>query len=554
MTNNQLGTQVLEHFEAISKIYRNSGQEYKISDYIIQFAKERGLMHCCDDFYNVIIRKEGIHCHTQTPVILQAHMDMVCVAEPEHYNWEQNAVMINIYEENKIRKMRGGIKKKDSLGNDPEDYEYLTTLGADDGIGVAIAMAILGSNEISHPPLMVIFTSQEESGMGGAGGLKIDNIKKIADGLDLKKANFINLDEEEYGRFCIGCAGGIRANLYLPYEVVDVSADHTYYKLSITGLQGGHSGLDINKNRANAHRLMGRVLNHLLQQKINVCFVKKLYSPNEKENAIPKSCEAIVTIPTIQETSFMDELLSIKERLVNEYNHGRPCITENIEIAARQNADYIQDKVFTNESLKKLIYLLLTLPNDVLAMDLNIPGLVETSSNMGVFRHVEDGIKELEMVECCGGKYQFERSVPPEMLSKPANQAFKHKLKYECAIRSSVESRKQFVVTQMSCLAESLGGYLVTGSEYPGWIAKKDSYLQKIFEQVYQEQTGAKPKVWAAHAGLECGYFAKLFGDINIISCGATVHDVHTVNEILYLDTITGTVNLVVGVLSKLSN
>lgn len=502
-----LSDKVNRYFEEMCSISRSSGNEEKISDYIIAFAKTHRLAYDRDNLWNVVVKKDATGSFIRkdaAPVIMQAHMDMVCVPAAPEYDWRQG--VHPVIDGNKMR------------GQDPKTGNY-TSLGADDGIGVASILAILDSSEIEHPPIIAVFTSQEESGMGGARGITREFIQKTAGSLRLDTARFINVDEEQDGRFCASCAGGIRVKMSIKADVVGKPKNTLFYSVSVSGLTGGHSGICMGLGRANAHRLMGRLLNQLILKGIPV----NLYdiSGGDAENAIPTSCRAGIMIPERQKEAFEKELKAIHDMFYSEYNHGRAPgngVEKDLIVSFDAVDPAAVRQVFSGRCLQQIVNAIMIIPNDVVAMDINVQGLVETSSNLGLLEY-KDGMVSLT-----------------------------------CAVRSSVESRKRMVVNQMQLVSESLGcAVFEERDDYPGWTYKAGSELQEVFLSTYAELfKEPKPTAIAVHAGLECGFFAEKLGDIDMIACGPTINDVHSVNETLYLDTVPKTVELLAAVLKKL--
>ncbi len=509
--NQQLADQVNEYFKALSKVSRPSKKEEAASEFMVAFAKEHNLSYLRDKMNNVIVKKEaqGKAVGTNSePVILQAHLDMVCV--PRDYDWAQG---VQTTEPEKDPLGRGMIMR----GRDEVTGRY-TSLGADDGIGVATIMGILDDQEISHPPILAVFTTDEEAGMGGARGLTREDMQEVAGDLDLSTARMINIDEEEDGRFSVGCAGGVRANLVLPIQWKKRPKNLSIYKIAITGLTGGHSGVEIDKKRANAHRLMGRVLDDLQGKGVKIYMFN--ISGGEFDNAIARESCAEVGIVKGQEQLFEESIRKMGEIFNWEYNRSsreKDRIEPNLSVSYEVLPDINTHIRYSGKMLNKVITILMLIPNDVLAMDIEESGLVETSSNLGVIRTENDA------------------------------------LWFTCATRSSVDSRKRMVLNQMQRLMDSVGGVLIEKDDYPGGEYRKESPLRDIFMETYQELfSEPEPVARPIHAGLECGYFAGKLGNIDMIACGPTIHDVHTINETLFLDTVPKTVELLVKVLEKL--
>lgn len=449
---------VFRYFYEISQIPRGSGNEKAVSDYVVNFAKEHHLEYIQDDAWNVIIRKPGTCGYEDSPiVILQGHLDMVCEKNKDTvHDFEKDPLQLQIY---------GDFIKANG-----------TTLGGDNGIAVAYSLAVLASNDIPHPPLEVLFTTNEEVGMNGA--------HAIQRGM-LKGRRLLNLDSEEEGIFLVSCAGGMRASIHLPIEQEPLAQNKKAYEIQLRGLKGGHSGMEIIKQRANSNKLMGRVLSRLYDE-FDICLAD--ISGGSKDNAIPREADAIVV--TDAEVSRIEAVLhEMQQAFQYEYRNTETDIT-----LQAKSVDLPQYQ-FSKTTTKSAIDVLVLIPNGVLGMSLDIAGLVESSTNIGVVK-VEN-----------------------------------NEIHFTSALRSSVSTKKEEIKLQIKHLAETVGARFSTTGDYPAWEYKEHSPLRDTCVRVYRELTGEEPIVTAVHAGLECGLLSEKMDDADMISMGPNMFDVHTPNE-----------------------
>ncbi|NAS17702.1 aminoacyl-histidine dipeptidase [Clostridium sp. 3-3] len=361
------------------------------------------------------------------------------------------------------------------------DYIYAdrTTLGADDGIAVAYAMTLLEDNTIEHPAIEVLLTTDEEAGMSGAMALQPHYINgKIV----------LNLDSEEEGKLLVSCAGGIRTKSILPIEWIDKKNDTIAYNLVIRGLKGGHSGMEIHLGRGNSNKLMGRLLKNI-DKELDFNIVS--LNGGSKNNAIPRESSSIITISQKDERKLLDIKRRVCEELKNEFNKKDP----NLRVHLLEVEESV-DRVFSDDSTKKAVNLLYMYPNGVNTVSSDIQGLTESSTNLGVVTTLENSIE------------------------------------YDSTARSSVSSLKDEIVTRSKCITEILGGKLVTESSYPEWPYKTDSKIREVCKDVYERMYEKTPEIVAIHAGVECGLFKeKLGNDVDMISFGPDIIDIHTPNE-----------------------
>ncbi|MCE5222172.1 MAG: aminoacyl-histidine dipeptidase [Clostridium sp.] len=448
---------IFYHFKEISKIPRGSGNEKQISDYLLNFGRNLGLDCIQDVALNVIIKKPASKGYEKAPVvIIQGHMDMVC---------EKNSDKEHDFTKDPIKLIVKG------------DYIYAdkTTLGGDDGIALAYAMAILEDNTIEHPALEVLITTDEEAGMSGALAVQADYINgKIV----------LNIDSEEEGKLLVSCAGGIRTKSTLPIEWIDKKENTKEYTLIIKGLKGGHSGTDINLGKGNSNKLMGRLLKEITNKiKLNLVSL----NGGSKNNAIPREATAVVSINSTDEKNLMDLKTKVCENLKKEFSKK----DSNLGIYLLECENSV-GKVFSDDTTTKTINLLYMYPNGVNTMSSDIEGLTESSTNLGVVT---------------------------------TNQ---NEVEYDSAVRSSVFSLREEIVERNKCITEILGGTFTTNAGYPAWSYKTDSKIREICKKVYSKMYGKEADIFAMHAGVECGILREKLGDLDMISFGPDIIDIHT--------------------------
>lgn len=450
--------EVFGYFEEICGIPHPSYKEKKLSDYCMAFAQKHGLEAYQDQLGNVIIIKEATPGYEDAePLVLQGHLDMVCEKEPGcEIDFEKDGLRLKI------------------------EGDYITaegtTLGGDDGIAIAYSLAVLASDTLQHPRIEAVFTVSEEVGMEGA---------EFIDLSVLKGHRLLNLDSEEEGYLLTSCAGGCRAAISLPVEYE--ARQGAFYEIRVDGLIGGHSGAEIDKGRANSNLLMGRVL-MALEDMIPYSLTE--LSGGLKDNAIPRETKARVVVDTAYINRFEDVLRLTEKQITEEFSLSDP----DIKVTA-VNAGIRETKALTQTSGKKVLTLLNLLPNGVQSMSAAIPGLVETSLNLGVLSLSE---KSLEM------RY---------------------------SVRSSVQTAKEYVVAKLQLLTKELGGSLAVEGNYPAWEYRKDSPLRDTMIRVYKEMYGKEPVVQALHAGLECGLLAGKIKDLDAVSVGPDMVSIHTTEE-----------------------
>lgn len=469
---------VWKYFEEISSIPRGSGNMDAISNYCVAFAKKHQLECIQDAHKNVIIIKEATEgFEEEEPIILQGHLDMVC--------------------EKRIDSTFNFLTDSLELETDGESvWAKDTTLGGDDGIAVAYALAILESKDIEHPRLEVVLTVDEEVGLDGAFAIDLSM---------LKGKQLINLDSEEEGIVWISCAGGMRFEGRLPmaYE----SREGIACNIAVTGLVGGHSGAEIHLGRANSNALMGRVL-FALKKEISYGIAE--LDCGSKDNAIPRHTTATLVLQKEDIAKFQNMMKCLEAEVKKEYESSEPHIQFLGDIGSQ-----VSLQCLTQESASRLWNTLINFPNGIQAMSMDIPGMVETSLNLGT---VTLDQSELVIGVC---------------------------------IRSSKDSAKHYLSDRAIAFIEGMGGSYETSGSYPGWAYKKDSVLRETIVEAYEELHGVKPSVEAIHAGLECGILSDKIEGLDCVSIGPEMSGVHTYEEKLSIKSTKRTWDLLLTVLKK---
>lgn len=445
---------VWQNFSALNKIPRPSKKEKKVIAFIEEFGKSLGLPVTVDDTGNVLIRKPATQgMENRKPIILQAHVDMVC---------QKNEDMIFDFEKEGIRMTTEG------------DWVRAegTTLGADNGIGVAAIMSILESEDIDHPALEALFTIDEETGMTGAFGLKPGFLSG-----DI----LLNLDTEEDDEIDIGCAGGIDVTAEVEYELVKRTGEGV--SIEIKGLKGGHSGMDIHRGRGNANVLLRRFLFAGLED--NICLAR--LDAGGLRNAIPREATAGFTVKDVKK--YLEKAERLRTEIMQEYHSLEPGL------AIRFLKSEKSEKVLSAEDSSRVIKGLTAAHNGVYRMSPEVEGLVEASNNIA-------------RISLEGGR-----------------------LSILCLTRSSVESTKQEVVFQLRSAFEQAGIEVTLSGDYPGWQPQPDSEIVSVMKKIYREKFGESPRVVACHAGLECGIIGARYPHMEMVSFGPTIEGAHSPNE-----------------------
>ena len=467
---------VFGYFEKICSIPHGSRNTKLISDYMVEFAKEHGIRYIQDALNNVILFQEGTcGMEDHDPVILQGHMDMVCEKDAD-CTIDMATEGLDIAYNNRFVYARG------------------TTLGGDDGIAVAYALALLADKSIPHPPLEVIITVDEEIGMEGAAGIDLSM---------LKGRKLINLDSEDEGVFTVACAGGCRATISMGVERRPVYGP--CIRLAVDGLKGGHSGAEIHKNRANANKVMGEFMSRI-QKLMPLCLTS--FSGGSKDNAIPRSCQATMVAMGIN----LQRINDIAEQLQAEV---REQYDEPDATVQAFDVDALGGNGLTTESTAKVIGLLCAAPNGIQAMSSDIPGLVQTSLNLGIAKLAE-------------------------------------RFSVTFSVRSSVNAEKAELLEQLKKLCEFYAGTYSEMGDYPAWEFKKESSLRDTMVRIYTDMFGKEPQVMAIHAGLECGLLGEKLPGLDCVSVGPQMHDIHTSREKLEIASTERTWNFLLEILKNL--
>ncbi len=469
---------VLEIFEHIAAVPRASYHEEKISAMLQTWAEERGYQAVTDEAGNLLIRVKATPGYEHAPtLVLQGHLDMVCEKTPDS---------THDFSRDPIRCIREG----DWLHADQ------TTLGADNGIAVALAIALVEDPEVSHPPLELLFTVEEEIGLGGVAKLPKDFVSG---------RRLINLDSEEEGVFIVGCAGGLKSRMNLPVTFTMTEPHEIAWKITFGGLQGGHSGMDINKNRANANQLLARALGEAAQT-LNLRIAEM--RGGSAHNAIAREAEAVVVIASKDRAKLENALKGFKQTLQDEYGGIEDGLSMTwSEVHTRRAA--------TESDSRKMIAFLQALPHGVHKMSARIAGFVETSNNLATVELAEDGLKALSS----------QRSMTTSGLME---------------ITRKIESVAQLARAEVS-----------RSDHYPAWKPNLNSPLLERSQKIYETLFGAPPKIETIHAGLECGQLGDIYPGMDMISLGATIRDPHSPQERLYIPSINKVWDFMVALLKS---
>ena len=449
---------VFYYFEEIANIPHGSRNTKQISDYLVNFAKERNLEHYQDELNNVVIIKEASEGYESAePVIIQGHMDMVCEKENgSTIDFEKDGLELYVDD--------GFVKAKD------------TTLGGDDGIAVAYALALLDSKELKHPRLEVVITVDEEIGMLGAVDIDLSMLKGHI---------MLNIDSDVEGEFLTSCAGGMSINSSIPVTRTAQTGLETI--ITLTGLDGGHSGAEIHKEHGNANILMGRILENIFNElPFGILDIKG----GLKDNAIPRECTVTLLIPEEAREDVTRIVNATAKELAAELSVADPATRIDLSFG-----NVTEKNVLDYASVNKIILYLRTVPNGVINMSQVIPGLVETSLNLGILELKDNELSTLT------------------------------------SIRSSVATRKDDLKKRVMNIIEMLGGECEAEGEYPAWEYNDHSTLRPQVVKVYQELFGEEPKLTAIHAGLECGILSDKIPNLDCVSFGPTNYDIHTPKE-----------------------
>lgn len=456
-----------ENFYSITQIPHPSKHEEKIRQFFVDYGKSLNLETIVDSVGNVIIRKPATPgMENRKGVVLQGHMDMVPQKNSDKkHNFETDAI-------------------ETIIGDDGWVRANGTTLGADNGIGVAAAMAVLQSKDIVHGPVEVLITTDEETGMTGAFGLEA-NI--------LKGDILLNLDSEDYGELYVGCAGGLDGNYTFSYKEEAIPANMEAYKISVTGLNGGHSGMDIVLGRGNANKIIIRVLTEL--QKMMEIRLAEIEGGSLR-NAIPREAFATILAPKGSSEEIKQTVIGLFDIISAELSETEPDMKMKVEPA--NMPAFIIDKK-TADNFIKAVY---ACPNGVIRMSDAMPGLVETSSNLAI-------------IKSSNGK-----------------------LSVSCLMRSSVDSSKDDLANMMKAVFDLAGAKVEFDGGYPGWKPNPNSPILKTMLGVFEKMTGKKPEIKAIHAGLECGLLGNMYPKWDMISFGPTIRYPHSPAEKVNIETV----------------
>jgi dipeptidase D len=470
-----------KHFARILTIPRCSGNEKAAGDYVISVAKELRLEVERDKVGNVLVRKPATPGHENAPgVILQGHLDMVC---------EKNSDVVHDFTKDAIQaEIKGDWVQAKG-----------TTLGADNGIGVSACLAVMEDSSLVHGPLEFLFTVDEETGLTGA--------NRVRKGF-LKGTRLLNLDTEEEGTFTIGCAGGADSEIVLPVERKK-AASGNLFRLKISGLRGGHSGLDINQGRANAIKLVARMLREAQE---SARFDLVAVEGGNKRNAIPREAWAILVCAPAGQKSLAAAFKRSFDRIANE--------VKAVETDAKyvlDRADAAKDHALTAECQRGLLNFILALPHGVVAMHPEIKGLVETSTNLAIIR------------------------------------TDKGRVEIICSTRSSVASALEATRLVLRSVSDLAGARITFMDGYPGWMPNLQSPLLATLKDVYQESFGREAEVVAVHAGLECGILGEKFPGLDMISFGPTMEHPHSPDERVHIGSVGKFWRFLAAALARLS-
>jgi dipeptidase D len=462
-----LEPQVLwKHFYSLTRIPRPSKKEGQIIEFMRKFGEDLGLETMVDEVGNVIIRKQATSgMENRKGVILQGHLDMVPEKNSDiDFDFEKDP--IDAYVDNEWVTAKG------------------TTLGSDNGMGIAASMAILESKDIPHGPVEALFTIDEETGMTGAFGLK----QGLLDGEIL-----INMDSEDEGELYVGCAGGTNANIRFTYNEEPVPDDHIAFKLAVTGLKGGHSGIDIPLEKGNANKILNRYLWHATREHgLRLASI----TGGSLRNAIPRESFAIVTFPGKNEKDF----LACVKKMEAVYKKELATIDPELKIEAIQTGFPVS--LINKDTQDRLINSVYACPNGVMRMSNDMKGLVETSTNLSIIKS-ENG----EVI-------------------------------VQCLLRSSVNSAMEDLKNMFICVFELAGAEVSFDGEYPGWKPNLNSPILKTMQEVYNKKFGKIPEIRAIHAGLECGLIGGVYPNLDMISLGPTIRYPHSPDEKVNIETV----------------
>jgi dipeptidase D len=474
-------TGIWHYFDEILKIPRPSKKEGKIIAYIENFAIQHQFDYKKDSAGNIVINKPASKGYTsRKKTILQSHVDMVCEKNEDiRHDFENDP--IEAYIENDWIKAKG------------------TTLGSDNGIGIAAQLAVLTDNTLKHGPIECLFTVDEETGLTGASMLEPDFINGSI---------LLNLDSEDEGELFIGCAGGADTIIRIPYQSKPINKKYIAYSVLIKGLTGGHSGDDINKGFGNSIKILSRIIRQTTQQfKLKLCQIQG----GNLRNAIPREARAIIALKAKHENSFLDSIENFTNEIKNELKSTEPNLTFTCEKVS------LPETSMKKKQQYQLLNSLHACPHGVIEMSRDIPGLVETSTNLASINFIDD--KSIEVVT---------------------------------SQRSSYESAKKNISSQIESLFMLMNATVIITDTYPGWAPNRNSEIVNITEALYEELFAKKPVVRAIHAGLECGLFLRKYPWLDMISFGPTIKGAHSPGERLEISSVNKFWQLLTVILEKI--
>ncbi|GMH38692.1 hypothetical protein BSKO_06576 [Bryopsis sp. KO-2023] len=464
--------QLWRHFWSLTQIPRPSGHEKKVSQYVKDLAAGKGLKWAEDGTGNLVVRTPGVGTGvTAPPVLIQGHLDVVCE--------KNNDVEHDFFSDPLKLEINGDWLKAKG-----------TTLGADNGIGVAAALAMIDSPPTCCPPLELLFTVDEESGLTGAKDLD-------ATALGLSSKTMLNLDTEEWGEVCIGCSGGGDARLELKVESEEIPSGHESFSLRVSGLLGGHSGLEINQYRGNALKWIAAILEEILRS-VPECRIVELEG-GDKRNALPREAWATVSIPSSEVESTKSAVAASFAVLREEYSRK-----EKQADATLNPAEGTSTSCLTPESQSRLLGLLVGLPHGPQKFSHAMPELVETSCNLASIK-----------LDAKESKYTIVMS-----------------------IRSSISGALERTRRQIQTVGNLCGATCTTNEAYPGWNPEPDAPIVKLVSKCYEDMNGAQPKIVALHAGLECGILGERIPGIGMVSYGPTIKGAHSPDERVHIPSV----------------
>lgn len=469
-------------FDQITKVPRPSKKEDKIRKFLLDFAAERGIAVKTDAIGNVLMSKPATPGHEQAPtVVMQSHMDMVCESNDKSFDFENNPITTIV------------------------DGEWVhadgTTLGADNGIGMAASLAVMADNSLVHGPVEALFTVDEETGLTGANNL----------GENMMNATILlNLDSEDDAEVYIGCAGGIDTTIEFDYKREMTPADCHWFKVDLSNLSGGHSGGDIHEGRANSNKLLARFI-YSLQQKYTVSLAE--IDGGNLRNAIPRAAHAVFGVKESAKEDVMVMFNTFVAEVENEYKATDTAM--KLTLTTADKPDFTID----HDTSVRLIEALYACQHGVISMSHDLENLVETSTNLASVK------------------------------MKPNNVIL-----VTTSQRSSVESRKFDIARQIEALFKLAGARVSHGDGYPGWAPNMNSTIMKIASDAYEELYGIKPAIKAIHAGLECGLFLIKYPNLDMVSFGPTLRNVHSPSEKMHIPAVERFWNQLVLILKKVAD